>query len=31
VHQYIGGHNEAYGGVTINVDTNAVDGPTSPG
>jgi Rv2525c-like, glycoside hydrolase-like domain len=30
VHQYIGGHNEAYGGVTINIDTNAVDGPTVP-
>jgi len=30
VHQYIGGHNEAYGGVTINIDTNAVDGPTAP-
>jgi hypothetical protein len=28
VHQYIGGHNETYGGVTINIDTNAVDGPT---
>lgn len=28
VHQYIGGHNEAYGGVTINIDSNAVDGPT---
>jgi glycoside hydrolase-like protein len=28
VHQYSGGHNEAYGGVTINVDSNAVDGPT---
>jgi hypothetical protein len=28
VHQYVGGHNEAYGGVTINIDTNAVDGPT---
>ena len=28
VHQYIGGHNEAYGGITINIDTNAVDGPT---
>ena len=27
-----GGHNEAYGGVTINIDSNAVDGPTvSPG
>ena len=22
VHQYIGGHNETYGGVTINIDTN---------
>ncbi len=28
VHQYIGGHNETYGGITINIDTNAVDGPT---
>jgi hypothetical protein len=28
VHQYVGGHNETYGGVTINIDTNAVDGPT---
>ena len=28
VHQYVGGHNEAYGGITINIDTNAVDGPT---
>ena len=28
VHQYIGGHNESYGGVTINIDTNAVDAPT---
>jgi hypothetical protein len=27
VHQYSGGHNEAYGGVTINIDSNAVDGP----
>jgi hypothetical protein len=30
VHQYIGGHNESYGGITINIDTNAVDGPTYP-
>jgi hypothetical protein len=30
VHQYVGSHNESYGGVTINIDTNAVDGPTSP-
>jgi hypothetical protein len=29
VHQYIGSHNETYGGITINIDTNAVDGPTS--
>jgi hypothetical protein len=28
VHQYSGGHNETYGGVTINIDSNAVDGPT---
>jgi hypothetical protein len=28
VHQYIGGHNESYGGVTMNIDSNAVDGPT---
>jgi hypothetical protein len=31
VHQYTGGHNESYGGVTINIDSNAVDGPTFPG
>jgi hypothetical protein len=28
VHQYQGGHNETYGGVTINIDSNSVDGPT---
>jgi hypothetical protein len=28
VHQYTGGHNETYGGITVNIDTNAVDGPT---
>jgi hypothetical protein len=28
VHQYIGGHNESYGGITMNIDTNAVDGLT---
>jgi hypothetical protein len=28
IHQYRGGHNEAYGGVTINIDNNYVDGPT---
>ena len=27
VHQYMGGHNETHGGVSINIDTNAVDGP----
>ena len=26
VHQYTGGHDESYGGVTINIDSNAVDG-----
>ena len=26
VHQYKGGHNETYGGVTINIDSNFVDG-----
>ena len=30
VHQYVGGHNEAYGGITINIDTNALDGPGFP-
>jgi hypothetical protein len=25
VHQYKGGHNETYGGVTINIDSNSVD------
>jgi hypothetical protein len=28
VHQYVGGHNESYGGITINIDNDAVDGPT---
>jgi hypothetical protein len=27
IHQYLGGHNETYNGVTINIDSNAVDGP----
>jgi hypothetical protein len=30
VHQYTGGHNESYAGITINIDSNAVDGPTFP-
>jgi hypothetical protein len=29
VHQFRGGHDETWGGVTINIDTNAVDGPTT--
>ncbi|MFL5834049.1 MAG: DUF1906 domain-containing protein [Solirubrobacterales bacterium] len=28
IHQYRGGHNEAYGGVTINIDNNYVDAAT---
>jgi glycoside hydrolase-like protein len=28
IHQYQGGHNETYGGVTINVDNDYVDGAT---
>ena len=28
IHQYLGGHNETYGGVTINIDNNYVDGAT---
>jgi hypothetical protein len=27
VHQYKGGHKETWGGVTINIDSNVVDGP----
>ena len=30
IHQYRGGHDETYGGTTINIDSNAVDGPTAP-
>ena len=30
IHQYQGGHNESYGGVTLNIDSNAIDGPTAP-
>ena len=30
IHQYQGGHNETWGGVTINIDRNAVDGPLFP-
>ena len=28
IHQYQGGHNETYGGVTINIDNDSVDGAT---
>src|SRR5215218_7981451 len=28
IHQYRGGHNETYGGVTINIDNDSVDGAT---
>src|SRR4051794_15817726 len=28
IHQYRGGHDESYGGVTINIDNNSVDGAT---
>ena len=28
IHQYRGGHNETYGGATINIDNNYVDGAT---
>jgi len=28
IHQYRGGHDESYGGVTINIDSNYLDGPT---
>ena len=30
IHQFLGGHNETWGGVTVNVDVNAVDAPTFP-
>ena len=30
LHQYQGGHDETWGGVTINIDRNAVDGPLFP-
>ncbi len=31
VHQYKGGHNEKWGGVSINIDSNYVDGPVVSG
>ncbi|MBV9820425.1 MAG: DUF1906 domain-containing protein [Solirubrobacterales bacterium] len=29
IHQYRGGHNERYGGVTLNIDSNDLDGDTA--
>jgi hypothetical protein len=31
IHQYQGGHNETYGGITINIDNNYVDAATAGG
>lgn len=31
VKQYQGGHNETWGGVTLNIDTDCADGPTAAG
>jgi hypothetical protein len=31
VHQFLGGHDETWGGVTLNIDSNAVDARTSRG
>jgi len=28
--QYIGGHNETWGGVTMNIDTDCANGPVAP-
>jgi hypothetical protein len=30
IHQYQGGHKEKHGGVTINIDSNYLDGPVAP-
>jgi hypothetical protein len=30
IHQYAGGHNETYGGATLNIDNDAVDAATAP-
>jgi hypothetical protein len=30
IHQYAGGHNETYAGVTLGVDNDVVDGPLAP-
>ncbi len=31
IHQYLGGHSETYGGVSINIDNNRLDADTAPG
>lgn len=31
IHQYRGGHKETHGGVSINIDSNYLDGPVAPG
>ncbi len=31
IHQYAGGHNESYGGITINIDNDYVDAATASG
>jgi hypothetical protein len=30
LHQYTGGHSETWGGVTLNIDANVIDGPLAP-
>ena len=30
IHQYRGGHQETWGGVTVNIDNNSVDAPVAP-
>lgn len=30
IHQFRGGHQEAYGGVTVNIDSNSLDAPVAP-
>jgi len=30
LHQYVGGHNETWGGVTFNIDTDVLDGSVTP-
>jgi hypothetical protein len=30
IHQFRGGHNETWGGVTVNIDSNSLDAPVAP-